>query len=78
MGEWIHIFLTSALVGGEWSASLPCRLYVCMYVYVYKFEDRHIINNSIIFLLIGLNRTLFLLDYVFSIGRCVIGYYLAM
>jgi hypothetical protein len=21
MGEWIHIFLTSALVGGEWSAS---------------------------------------------------------
>jgi hypothetical protein len=28
MGEWIyrsHIFLTSALVGGEWSASRPCR-----------------------------------------------------
>jgi hypothetical protein len=23
--EWIHIFLTSALVGGEWSASRPCR-----------------------------------------------------
>jgi hypothetical protein len=22
---WIHIFLTSALVGGEWSASRPCR-----------------------------------------------------
>jgi hypothetical protein len=22
---YIHIFLTSALVGGEWSASLPCR-----------------------------------------------------
>jgi hypothetical protein len=22
---WIHIFLTSALVGGEWSASLPSR-----------------------------------------------------
>jgi hypothetical protein len=22
---WIHIVLTSALVGGEWSASLPCR-----------------------------------------------------
>jgi hypothetical protein len=22
----IHIFLTSALFGGEWSASLPCRL----------------------------------------------------
>jgi hypothetical protein len=22
----IHIFLTSALVGGEWSASRPCRL----------------------------------------------------
>jgi hypothetical protein len=21
----IHIFLTSALVGGEWSASRPCR-----------------------------------------------------
>jgi hypothetical protein len=21
----IHIFLSSALVGGEWSASLPCR-----------------------------------------------------
>jgi hypothetical protein len=21
MGEWIHIFLSSALVGGEWSAS---------------------------------------------------------
>jgi hypothetical protein len=22
---WIHIFLTSALAGGEWSASFPCR-----------------------------------------------------
>jgi hypothetical protein len=22
---YIHIFLTSALVGGEWSASRPCR-----------------------------------------------------
>jgi hypothetical protein len=22
---WIHVFLTSALVGGEWSASRPCR-----------------------------------------------------
>ena len=22
---WIHIFLTSALAGGEWSASRPCR-----------------------------------------------------
>jgi hypothetical protein len=22
---WIHIFLISALVGGEWSASRPCR-----------------------------------------------------
>jgi hypothetical protein len=22
---YIHIFLTSALVGGKWSASLPCR-----------------------------------------------------
>jgi hypothetical protein len=22
---WIHIFLTTALVGGEWSASRPCR-----------------------------------------------------
>jgi hypothetical protein len=22
---YIHIFLTSALVGGEWSASSPCR-----------------------------------------------------
>jgi hypothetical protein len=22
---WIHIFLTLALVGGEWSASHPCR-----------------------------------------------------
>jgi hypothetical protein len=22
---WIHIFLNSALTGGEWSASLPCR-----------------------------------------------------
>jgi hypothetical protein len=22
----VHIFLTSALVGGEWSASRPCRL----------------------------------------------------
>jgi hypothetical protein len=22
---WIHIFFTFALVGGEWSASLPCR-----------------------------------------------------
>jgi hypothetical protein len=22
---WIHIFFTSALVGGEWSASLPDR-----------------------------------------------------
>jgi hypothetical protein len=22
---YIHIILTSALVGGEWSASLPCR-----------------------------------------------------
>jgi hypothetical protein len=22
---WIHIFLTSALVGDEWSASRPCR-----------------------------------------------------
>jgi hypothetical protein len=22
---WIHIFLTSALAGGEWSASHPCR-----------------------------------------------------
>jgi hypothetical protein len=21
---WIHVFLTSALVGGEWSASSPC------------------------------------------------------
>jgi hypothetical protein len=21
----IHVFLTSALVGGEWSATLPCR-----------------------------------------------------
>jgi hypothetical protein len=23
---YIHIFLTSALVGGEWSASRPCRV----------------------------------------------------
>jgi hypothetical protein len=23
--EWIHAFFTSALVGGEWSASRPCR-----------------------------------------------------
>jgi hypothetical protein len=23
---WMHIFLTSALVGVEWSASRPCRL----------------------------------------------------
>jgi hypothetical protein len=23
---WIHIFLTSALAGGEWSAPRPCRL----------------------------------------------------
>jgi hypothetical protein len=23
--EWIHVFLTSALVGGEWSASRPGR-----------------------------------------------------
>jgi hypothetical protein len=23
---WVRIFLTSALVGGEWSASCPCRL----------------------------------------------------
>jgi hypothetical protein len=22
---WIHILLTSALAGGEWSASRPCR-----------------------------------------------------
>jgi hypothetical protein len=22
---WIHVFLTSALAGGEWSASRPCR-----------------------------------------------------
>jgi hypothetical protein len=22
---WIHIFLASALAGGEWSASHPCR-----------------------------------------------------
>jgi hypothetical protein len=22
---WIHVFLTSVLVGGEWSASRPCR-----------------------------------------------------
>jgi hypothetical protein len=22
---WIHVFFTSALVGGEWSASSPCR-----------------------------------------------------
>jgi hypothetical protein len=55
-------------------------MYVCMYVcmYVYKFQDRHFINNSIIFLLIGLNRTPFFLEYVFSIGRCLIRYYLAM
>jgi hypothetical protein len=25
VGVQIHIFLTSALVGGEWSASRPCR-----------------------------------------------------
>jgi hypothetical protein len=25
MGEWFHIFLISALGGGEWSASRPCR-----------------------------------------------------
>jgi hypothetical protein len=25
VGVWILIFLTSALVGGEWSASGPCR-----------------------------------------------------
>jgi hypothetical protein len=28
MGEWMykmHIFFTSALAGGEWSASRPCR-----------------------------------------------------
>jgi hypothetical protein len=25
MGEWIHIFLTSALVGSEWSTSRPDR-----------------------------------------------------
>jgi hypothetical protein len=23
---WIHIFLTSALLGGEWSASCPCSI----------------------------------------------------
>jgi hypothetical protein len=23
--EYIHVFLTSVLVGGEWSASRPCR-----------------------------------------------------
>jgi hypothetical protein len=22
---WIHVFLISALVGGEWPASYPCR-----------------------------------------------------
>jgi hypothetical protein len=26
MDIWIHIFLTSALVGGEWSASRPVRI----------------------------------------------------
>jgi hypothetical protein len=25
VGVYIHIFLTSALAGGEWSASRPCR-----------------------------------------------------
>jgi hypothetical protein len=25
VGVQIHVFLTSALVGGEWSASRPCR-----------------------------------------------------
>jgi hypothetical protein len=25
MGEWMYIFLTSALAGGEWSDSRPCR-----------------------------------------------------
>jgi hypothetical protein len=23
---WTHVFFTSALVGGEWSASHPCRI----------------------------------------------------
>jgi hypothetical protein len=26
VGVYIQVFLTSALVGGEWSASRPCRL----------------------------------------------------
>jgi hypothetical protein len=25
MGEWIHVFLTSTLVGSEWSAPSPGR-----------------------------------------------------
>jgi hypothetical protein len=35
-GVEIHIFLTSALVGSEWSASRPSRL--CYFVYLYELN----------------------------------------
>lgn len=31
VGVWIHIFLTSALVGGGWSASRPGEKAPCTY-----------------------------------------------